>query len=176
MNSTMSHENKFAWIQDNKHRIVKINRHWNNSMGIYSDSVTVWNEDTQEVEHFDCGIDFFDSCSFEIDKETSAYQAFIRNVAEKQKKWQSDTRKRELRRLANLFAHHGPFTAGKLALFIIDLNPEIKEGFTRLMKVKNYRSPFRASLCKQVLAWIRTRPKKRKFQFPLSPKQTKCIT
>lgn len=45
----------------------------------------------------------------------------------------------------------------------------------KLMQTKSFRSEFRASMKRQVEAWVATAPENRKYSFPLSPRQLDAL-
>ena len=165
----MNYQEAVEFVKENQHRIVSFHRSWNNSMYIYDDSVQVWNG--KGLDRIYLGTDFFDSFSFKVDKNTEAYKAFKAMC----KHNREVSRRRELKECAMQYAHHGKLTAWRIALFLKSRTIGEVEAYHRLLKTKNFRSKFRSSCCTQLLSFIKTPRKKRKFPTPLSPKQMQYL-
>lgn len=154
-------------VEEFKDRIVAVERRWNNSMYIYDDYIDVWNG--KGVDKIYLGTDVFDAIGLvEINKKTPAYVAYTKCITEKQKKENQRRRCEQFER----YAHHFPLEI-KIVDFLESLPTEEKHLFDRLLGVKKFRSKFRESLCRQVLEWLGD--KNKKYDFPLSPKQMKCL-
>lgn len=165
----MNYQEAKDFINHHKETIVEVRRSWNNSMYIYSDYVSVWDGENAN-SHF-LGIDFFDAFSFKVDESTQAYKEYRQKCDEMARK----QRKEKIKNLANMFRHHGYLASFRLAYWIRSLNSDYRDIYTKLLKVKNFRSNFRRSLCRQVINWIDTPRSQRKYNSPLSPRQERCL-
>jgi hypothetical protein len=56
-----------------------------------------------------------------------------------------------------------------------DVHPNQRRAAARLLKTKQFRSDFRASLCDQIITWLETDPEERQYPSPLSWKQWACL-
>lgn len=159
-------------IETNKDRIIATHRWWNNSMYHYEDSIVVWNFDKSEAETVHLGIDTFDAIRFTVDVNTDAFKAYIKH----RDKMLRQLKHKEFRRKALEYSHHGLMTAGRIVKFLDTVGENARyHTLHKLLTVKNFRSKFRHSLCSQVLAWIKTPARLRKYSFPLSQKQFDSI-
>lgn len=152
-------------------RILGISRYWNNSMGFYEDSLSVWNPETCETETVPIGVDVFDATVIDRDIENGPY---AEQYAKSQERQREEWRKNEAKRLCELFQHHGEQTAEKLAIWFQENNERM--GIRKLEKLLQTicRSKFKLSLQEQTIRWI-LNPAERKYGWPLSERQMDCV-
>jgi hypothetical protein len=158
-------------IEENQHRIVGVRRYWNNSMHLYSDSIVVWDFDKKDIEVIQLGADILDAIKVKIDENGEAFKAYGEQLRNNRESLRRSIAKDSLLQ----YVHHGLITANKIVRFLNSLSDYNRVPLSRLLKTKKFRNKFRQNICEQVLTWIRKRPKDRKFNFPLSPKQLDCI-
>ena len=137
-------------------------------MGDYSDTATILEGGILEIVWL--GVNYLDSHKIDTNPEAVAlYEKAL-------KKELKQLARTEVRRQLAILRHLGPIAARALLTVNKLDSRKDKEAIFDLLKVKNFKSAFRKSLCEQVLNWVKTPRKARKYNRPLSPRQMDSLT
>jgi hypothetical protein len=152
-------------------RIVSHRRNWNNSMGIYSDSIIVLSLDSTEFKTYGIGTDYFDR--YHPDKVIDAseavltlYKAYKDGIRQKIEDGKIREKKENISVAGFIDKNQ---TEWFLSLPDSHFLPVIN------LFIKNIRSKFKISLRNQIEKWLQDKPENRKYDSPLSSKQWNCL-
>ena len=148
--------------------VAHVVRDWNNSMAFYNDSAIIL--ENGRLETVNLGTDYLDCHKVSLNPEA------VRFYAKQRARELREIRRKHLRADLALIRHHGPVTLRAVVEMSRWNVRQEKEAMLDLLKVRNFKSAFRKSLCEQVLTWFKTSRKARKYDRPLSPRQMESIT